>query len=122
MGTDMVTPSSEDRDRRRSQRIPLKMLLMVLSVDSYLEFKGPCYVTNVSYHGCQLIAPRPFKHETLLDLTMPSTNRHIRAHVIWSTPVGPEAQVKQWKVGVQFDTPGNYWALPFQPLDWLTAT
>jgi len=68
------------------------------------------------------MAPRPFKHGTVLDLTIPSINRHIKGHVIWSIPVGPEAQDKQWEVGVQFDTPGNYWDLPFQLLDWLTAT
>ena len=118
----MVTPPSGDRDRRRSQRIQLKMLLNVLSVDPSLEFKGPCYVSNVSYHGCHFMAPRPFKHGTLLDLIIPSNNRHIKGHVIWSIPVGPEAQDKQWEVGVQFDTPGNYWDLPFQLLDWLTAT
>ncbi len=113
----MVTPPSPDRDRRRSQRIELKIPLIVWSLDPDLEFRGPCYVTDVSNHGCQFKAPRPFKLESLLDLTFPSTNRHIRAHVIRSIPVGPEAQGKQWIVGVELDTPGNYWDLPFEPLD-----
>jgi hypothetical protein len=47
------------------------------------------------------MAPRPFKYGTVLDLTIPSMNRHIKGHVIWSIPVGPEAQDKQWEVGVQ---------------------
>lgn len=118
--SDRVATPPESVDRRRSQRIPLKIPLIVVSLDPYLEIRDPCvvFVTVVSYHGCQFIAPRPFKHETLLALSTPSNNRHIRAHVIRSIPVGPAAQATQWIVGVEFDTPGNYWDVETPPPDW----
>ena len=118
----MPLPRSTDEERRRSRRIQLSTPLAVLSLDPYLEFNGQLNATNVSYHGCQLVAPRPFKRETLLQLAVPATNQKTTARVVWSLPVWPEAQAKQWKVGVQLDTPGNYWDLPSQPPDWPMTT
>jgi len=115
-------PPSQDRDLRRSRRIDLPLQLDVLSLAPSLEYIGHCHATNVSYHGCQFIAPRPFRHETLLRLNVLSTpNRKTMARVIWSIPVWSETPVSQWKVGVQLEVPGDYWNPPMQPDDWPTA-
>ena len=118
--SERVATPLERVERRRSQRIELKIPLIVLSFDPYPESSGSCcvYIVDVSYHGCQFIAPRPFELETALALTIPSTNRHIKAHVIRSIPAGPEAQVTQWIVGVELETPGNYWGVESPPRGW----
>src|SRR5712692_9483392 len=43
----MSASPSADRDRRRSQRIPLALPLAVLSLHPYLEFSGDCNTTDV---------------------------------------------------------------------------
>lgn len=96
-------------DRRRSPRVPLSTPVLVLSRDPFLTFRGRFDTVDVSCHGCRFIIPGPLQHNARLSLTILSNNRIVTAFVARSIPVMPGPNVDSWFVGVELDTPGNYW-------------
>ena len=107
----MLTTYPNGMDRRRSRRIPVSLPLDILGLEPALMLHEHCNTVEVSHPGCQFIAPIPFKRNARLRLTVLSNNHSVTARVVRSIPVWPEVQVKRWKVGTEFDSPGNDWGV-----------
>jgi hypothetical protein len=98
-------------DRRRSERVASPIPLIVSSRDPFLAFSGQCNTVDVSYHGCRFVAACPLQHNARLSLRTPSCDRIATARVVRSIPARPGPDVDSWLVGVELDTPGNYWGV-----------
>ena len=114
-------------DRRRSQRIPLSVPMMIESLEPTVLFGGRCNSVDVSLHGCQFFLSRPLKNGTQLRLVILDKPHSIslrgqvvsiRQHLFRSSPTGTELTAV-WKVGVEFTRPGNFWKVESPPTDWV---
>ena len=96
-------------DRRRSQRFFVTLEVTVSSRDPFLDFSGCFHTVDVSHNGCRFVAPCPVQHNARLSLRTPCTDRIATARVVRSIPAVPGPDVNSWLVGVELDTPGDYW-------------
>jgi len=117
----MASPP-ESKDRRRSKRVRLSTLLTMETQDPAVVFSGRCTTFDVNSHGCRLISSRPIPYNTELRLTIPPSNRILTGHVVRSIPNLPANHVLTWFVGIEFDTPGNYWDGQSPPLEYWAPT
>jgi len=117
----MASPP-DSKDRRRSKRVRLSTLLTMETQDPAVVFSGRCTTFDVNSHGCRLISSRPIPYNTELRLTIPPSNRILTGHVVRSIPNLPANHVLTWFVGIEFDTPGNYWDGQSPLLEYLDST
>ena len=117
----MASPP-ESMDRRRSKRVRLSTLLTMETQDPAVVFSGRCTTFDVNCHGGLLISSRSFPYNTKLRLTIPPSNRTLTAYVVRSIPNLPAIHVLTWFVGIEFDTPGNYWDGQSPLLEYLAPT
>lgn len=92
-------------EHRRSQRIPFSVPVFIKSLDPKLNYAVRCVLLDISRHGCQVSAPRPFTNGTWLSLQLLSSNRLTAVRVIRSIPVEPD--INTWKVGLELYRPGK---------------
>ncbi|MEE8201627.1 MAG: hypothetical protein V3R29_10710 [Candidatus Acidoferrales bacterium] len=110
------TKTAQSWARRRSQRIPLTVPLLVSSLDPSLKFSERCETVSVSKHGCILRAPRELPPGASLRLDIPHTNRAATAHVVHSELEHPGS--KSARIGLELDQAENFWGIQFPPEDW----
>jgi hypothetical protein len=101
---------------RRSSRLPLEVPVLVASLDADAPFSERCNTTLVNAHGCGMIAPRALKQGTRVRLEIVSAKRHTTARVAEVVPLGGDPET--WLVGLELDTPGNFWGIEYAPSDW----
>lgn len=94
-------------ERRRSQRAPLSVPVLMQSLDPLYDFTVRAVIVEVSSHGCQIRAPRPFMHGARLCLRVASTQYLAAARVVRSIP--SESDMGTWQVGVELDQPSRFW-------------
>lgn len=105
--------------RRRSQRIPLAVPLLVTSLDPNIEFAEHCETVSVSSHGCRLRSPRSLGPGAMVRLDILHTDRTATARVIHSEPMGLS---KTWEIAVELEKAENFWGIQFPPEDWTAGT
>ena len=124
----MLVDQTIGTQRRRSQRIPLSIPIMITSLEPSLLFSGLCNTMDVSFHGCQFFISCPFKHGTrlLLEqhgtrllLEIPDMQHTTSARVVRSIPAIQGMQMMLWKVSVELNHPGNLWGVQSPPSDWV---
>src|ERR1700745_2616545 len=91
-------------ERRRSQRIPLQVPLIIMSLNPLLNFSERCTTIDLSSHGCRFSSPVPFKRGTWLRLAPPDGLRSTTAHAVHALQTG-SSNPQVWKVGVELDRP-----------------
>ena len=101
---------------RRSTRLPLEVPVLVTSLEAGMHFSEQCNTTLVNAHGCGLIAPRAFVLGVQVRLEIVSAKRHTRARVGEVVPLGGDPET--WLIGLELDTPGNFWGIDYAPADW----
>jgi hypothetical protein len=101
---------------RRSTRLPLKVPVLVTSLDAAHPFSEPCDTTLVNAHGCGLIAAREMAHGIQVRLEIVSAKRHTTARVSEVVPLGGDPET--WLIGLELDVPGNFWGIEYAPSDW----
>jgi hypothetical protein len=101
---------------RRSTRLPLEVPVLVTSLDPAQPFSEPGNTTLVNAHGCGLIVPRALAHGIPVRLEIVSAKRHTTAHVSEVVPLGGDPET--WLVGLELDSPGNFWGIDYAPSDW----
>jgi hypothetical protein len=101
---------------RRSSRLPIEVPVLVASLDADAPFSERCNTTLVNAHGCGMIAPRALKQGTRVRLEIVSAKRHTTARVAEVVPLGGDPET--WLVGLELDTPGNFWGIEYAPSDW----
>ncbi len=99
--------------RRNRQQIPLKIPLSVSSLDPDSAFSETCETVAISARGCLLRAPRGFEIGTLLQLSMPQTERTARACVVSSKQEALNGNL--WKVEIELEEGQKFWGVQFPP-------
>lgn len=107
----MMEQLSCHSERRRCQRIPLIVSLVISNLSSRFPFSEYTKTRQVGRYGCQVRTARPLTVGTQvrLDVLGDDTSRTTTARVIHSEPVRLHNDIKLWNSGLALDTPGNIW-------------
>jgi hypothetical protein len=111
MGTSQKQPAI-----RRSTRLPLEIPVLVTSLDAGFEFSEPCKTTLVNAHGCGMITQRAVPQGTRVRLEIVPAKRHTTAQVSDVVSLGGDPET--WLLGLELDSPGNFWGIEYAPSDW----
>src|ERR1700720_2217130 len=101
---------------RRSTRLPLEVPVLVTSLNAAVTFSEQCNTTLVNAHGCGLIVPRALAQGIHVRLEIVSAKRHTTARVAEVVPLGGDPET--WLIGLELDSPGNFWGIEYAPTDW----
>jgi hypothetical protein len=101
---------------RRSTRLPLEVPILVTSLDAALEFSEECTTTLVNAHGCGLITQRSLPRGLAVRLEIVRSQRQATARVADVVSLGGDPET--WLLGMELDTPGNFWGIEYAPSDW----
>jgi hypothetical protein len=109
-------------EKRRGTRIAQAVPLIVTGVDALgCPFEERTSTSIINCHGCRY----PSKHYLLknmwMNLEVPHPEldrepRRVRARVTWIQR--PRTVREPFQVGVELETPGNFWGIAFPPADW----
>jgi len=111
------------REARRSTRVKQAIRLAVVGVDSY---RGPYHeevsTVTVNCHGCMYeskyaVSPNSFVMLELNGKGRDSERISRRGHVKWTQQ--PAVRGGLFQTAIEFNTPGNIWAIDSPPSDWL---
>jgi hypothetical protein len=69
----------------------------------------------VSLHGCGVIVPERLKNETPVMVKLVSNGASKKGRIVLAVPL---LENLSWLLGVEFDTPGNFWQVENPPADW----
>ena len=103
------TPIHGD-SRRRSTRVPLKIVILVEGLNEPLMCDGVTLVVN--RHGALISAGVPLRIELKIKIQVVLTGMRANAKVVHVDPKRPLV------CGVALETPENIWDLPSPPDDW----
>jgi hypothetical protein len=101
---------------RRSTRLPLEVPVQVTSLSADFPFSERCNTTLVNAHGCGLISPRELQMNLPVRLEIISAKRHTTATVSEVVPLGGDPET--WLIGLELQSPGNFWGIEYAPSDW----
>jgi hypothetical protein len=68
----------------------------------------------VNAHGCGVIVPERLKNETPVMLNLVSNGAIKNGRVVLAIPLLEDLS---WLLGVEFDSPGNFWEVENSPTD-----
>jgi hypothetical protein len=71
----------------------------------------------VNAHGCCVIVPERLKSETPVMVKLISNGVSKNGRVVLGIPL---LEKSSWMLGVEFDSPGNFWEVKNPPADWHT--
>jgi len=111
-----MSASPKQHAIRRSTRLPLEVPVLVTSLDPACEFSEECTTTLVSAHGCGLVVQRPLARGLPVRLEIVPAKRRTTACVADVVPLGGTPET--WLLGMELDTPGNFWGIDYAPSDW----
>lgn len=114
--TDSMGPEKTQHAIRRSTRLPLEVPVRLTSLDRAIAFSDECNTTLVNAHGCGVIAHRGVAQGTRVRIEIVSAKQHATARVAEVVPLGGEPE--SWLIGLELDTPGNFWGIQYAPSDW----
>lgn len=101
---------------RRSTRLPLEVPIRVTSRDPKLVFSEECTTTLVNAHGCGLITQHSLPRGLSVELEIIKSGRRNTARVADVVSLGGDPET--WLLGMELDTPGNFWGIEYAPSDW----
>ena len=111
----MEHPQKTARAIRRSTRLPLEIPVQLTSLDA-APFCERCNTTLVNAHGCGVIAMRAIPRGVRVRVEIVSAKRDTTARVVEVVPLGGDPET--WLVGLELETPGNFWGIQYAPSDW----
>ncbi|HYK50352.1 MAG TPA: hypothetical protein VEU94_11560 [Terriglobales bacterium] len=111
-----MSASPKQHAIRRSTRLPLEVPILVTSLDPSFEFSEECVTTLVNAHGCGLVVQRSMPRDLPVRLEIVRAKRHTTARVADVVPLGGDPET--WLLGMQLDSPGNFWGIDYAPSDW----
>ena len=100
----MVEGNTALVERRRSRRTLVPVQVLLKSLDPALFFAERCITLDISSHGCQVRAPRPFINGTWISLVLMPNNRPVAARVVRSIPVESD-----WHIGLELYRQERSW-------------
>jgi len=102
-------------DARRSTRLPLQIPVVLTSLDPACGFRKECKTVVVNVHGCGVIVPERLDNETPVMVNLVSNGASKNGRVVLGIPL---LENLSWLLGVEFDSPGNFWEVENPPADW----
>lgn len=109
----------EKNDARRSTRLSLEIPVVVTSLDPACDFHEECKTVVVNAHGCGVIVPQLLKNQTPVMVELVSNGALKKGRVVRAIPL---LENFSWFLGVEFDSPENFWGVEYPPADWHTET
>lgn len=100
-------------DGRRSTRLSLQIPVVITCLDPSLNFREQCRTVVVNAHGCGVIVPESLKIETPVTVELVSNGRCKEGRIVLATRV-----IDSWLLGMEFDSPENFWGIETPPADW----
>jgi hypothetical protein len=100
---------------RRSTRLALQIPVIITSLDPAYFFRKECKTAIVSPQGCSVIVPQLLNNHTPVTVELVSNGASKRGHVVLAIPLLEDFS---WLLGVEFDSPENFWELENPPADW----
>jgi hypothetical protein len=100
---------------RRSTRRSLEIPVVITSLDPTCDFRKQCKTGFVNAHGCGVIVPQLLKNQTPLMVELVSNGASKKGRVVLTVPL---LENFSWLLGVEFDSPGNFWEVEHPPADW----
>jgi len=102
-------------DVRRSTRLSLTIPVVVTCLDPSLDFRDECKTVVVNAHGCGVIVHVRLKNETPVIVKLISNGRSKKGRIVLAIPVIDNTS---WLLGLDFDSPENFWGIETPPADW----
>ena len=106
---------SRKNDARRSTRLSLQIPVVVTSLDSTFDFYKECKTAFVNAHGCAIIVRERLPDETPVMLKLVSNGALKKGRVVLAVAL---LESVSWLLGVEFESPGNFWQVENPPADW----
>jgi hypothetical protein len=102
-------------DVRRSTRLSLQIPVVITCLDPFLDFREECKTVVVNAHGCGVIVHERLKNETPVTVKLVSNGRSKKGRIVLAIPVIDDIS---WLLGLDFDSPENFWGIETPPPDW----
>ena len=106
---------SRKNDDRRSTRLSLQIPVVITSLDPACDFYKECKTVFVNAHGCATIVRERLADETPVMLKLVSNGALKKGCVVLAVPL---LESVSWLLGVEFDSPENFWEVENPPGDW----
>jgi hypothetical protein len=100
---------------RRSTRLALQIPVVVTSLDPACHFHKECKTAVVNAHGCGVIATERLKDGTPVMMKLIANGASKKGRVVLAIRL---LGAVSWLLGVEFDSPGNFWGVEKPPSDW----
>ena len=116
-----MTGMDELLGRRKTQRIPLRVPVLVTGAEPQLKSYSPGDTLNVSMDGALIQLTKPVPVGATVRIDIPNTNRHSLARVVRAE----KADGSRWKVAIAIQLqqpPGNFWGVALPPVSWSRYT
>jgi hypothetical protein len=113
MGKTKVERSKNET--RRSTRLSLQIPVLIASLDPASEFREECKTVVVNAHGCGVIVRKRLEIDTPIVVKLTSNGATERGRVVVVITVATAAS---YLLGVEFDSPDNFWGVENPPADW----
>jgi hypothetical protein len=107
--------SKREHATRRSTRLALQIPVILTSLDPAYFFRKECKTAIVNAHGCGIIVPQLLNNQTPVTVELVSNGANKNGRVVFAIPL---LENFSWFLGVEFDSPGNFWELENPPADW----
>ena len=102
-------------DRRRSQRVMMRVAVVVRYSQDGKEVSQQAHTVAVNIHGAMICAAQNIPADTALDLEHKMTRERIAGRVTRQAQQSPEG----FLIPVEFVSPSNnFWRISFPPSDW----
>lgn len=102
-------------DRRRSQRVMMRVAVVVRYSVNGKEVSQQAHTVAVNVHGAMICAAESIPADTPLDVQHRMTRERIAGRITRQAQSSPEG----FLIPVEFVTPStNFWRISFPPSDW----
>jgi hypothetical protein len=91
--------------------------VVVTSLDPECDFHKECKTVFVNAHGCGIIVPQLLNNQTPVTVELVSNGANKNGRVVLAIPL---LENFSWFLGVEFDSPANFWEVEHPPADWHT--
>jgi hypothetical protein len=96
--------------------LPLEVPIRVVSLDPAKPLSEECSTTLVNAHGCGMISKQEIPRGMHVRVEIIAAGRYTTAVVSEMVPLGGDPET--WLIGLELDTPGNFWGINYAPSDW----
>jgi hypothetical protein len=102
-------------EKRRSQRVIIRVPLTLLKTQDGHTAKISCYTVAVNVHGAMIVSPRNIDEDTKLEMLNDRTNETIGCRVTRA----PRESAEGFLIPLEFTSPApNFWQISFPPSNW----